>query len=175
MGEEPIAISLVSHLLFCPRRAWLEAAGEKTDTMQMAAGTSDHARVHDPGSARGAEVRAIDVGHPEWGVVGRIDAAEMTADGVILREYKASPVRREPEVTHSTRVQLALQAACLTRSGYEVAGAEVYFTTHNRRVPVELTSELYSAAEEAVTTTRKVVSSDQAPAPLEDDLRCGRC
>lgn len=175
MGEEPIAISLVSHLLFCPRRAWLEAAGEKTDTMQMAAGTADHARVHDPGSARGAEVRAIDVGHPEWGVVGRIDAAEMTADGVILREYKASPVRREPEVTHSTRVQLALQAACLTRSGYEVAGAEVYFTTHNRRVPVELTSELYSAAEEAVTTTRKVVSSDQAPAPLEDDPRCGRC
>src|SRR5690606_2074064 len=137
--------------------------------------TSDHARVHDPGSARGAEVRAIDVGHPEWDVVGRIDAAEMTTDGVILREYKARPIRREPEATHATRVQLALQAACLTRSGYEVAGAEVYFTTHNRRVPVELTSELYSAAEEAVTTTRKVVSSDQAPAPLEDDPRCGRC
>ncbi|HEX7041594.1 MAG TPA: hypothetical protein VF202_15865, partial [Trueperaceae bacterium] len=75
MVDDPIPISLVSHLLFCPRRAWLEAAGEKTDTMQMASGTSDHSRVHDPSTARGSELRAIDVGHPEWGVVGRIDAA----------------------------------------------------------------------------------------------------
>src|SRR5690606_3011110 len=146
MGEEPIAISLVSHLLFCPRRAWLEAAGEKTDTMQMASGTSDHSRVHDPSTTRGSELRAIDVGHPEWGVVGRIDAAEVTDAGVVVREYKASPVRREPEVTYPMRVQLALQAACLAQSGYEVAGTEVYFTTHNRRVPVELTPELFAAA-----------------------------
>lgn len=173
--EDPIPISLVSHLLFCPRRAWLEAAGEKTDTMQMASGTSDHARVHDPSTARGAEMRAIDVGHPEWGIVGRIDAAEVTESGLVLREYKASPVRQEPSVTDPTRVQLALQAACLSRSGYEVAGAEVYFTTHNRRVPVELTSELYGAAESAVAETRRVINAQQAPPPLEDDPKCSRC
>src|SRR5690606_20852637 len=117
-------------------------------------------------------LRAIDVGHPEWGVVGRIDAAEVTDAGVVVREYKASPVRREPEVTYPMRVQLALQAACLAQSGYEVAGTEVYFTTHNRRVPVELTPELFAAAEEAVAETRRVVSAAQAPPPLEDDPRC---
>lgn len=34
---DPIPISLVAHHIFCPRRAWLEAAGEQTDTHQMAA------------------------------------------------------------------------------------------------------------------------------------------
>jgi len=173
--EDPIPISLVNHLMFCPRRAWLEAAGERTDTMQMAVGVSDHTRVHDPATSRGNELRAIDVGHDEWGVVGRVDAAELTDDGVVLREYKASPIRQEPEVAHSTRVQLALQAACLQRSGHRVAGAEVYFTTHNRRVPVELTPALYQAAEEAVAATRAVVNAPEAPPPLEDDPRCDRC
>ena len=31
-GREPLPISLVAHHVFCPRRAWLEAMGEKTDS-----------------------------------------------------------------------------------------------------------------------------------------------
>ena len=35
MVADPIPISLVVHTVYCPRRAWLESVGEKTDTMQM--------------------------------------------------------------------------------------------------------------------------------------------
>ena len=37
---ESLAISLVAHHVFCPRRTWLEAAGERTDTYQVDTGTT---------------------------------------------------------------------------------------------------------------------------------------
>ena len=33
-STDPIPISLVSHFEFCPRRAWLEAAGERVEVEQ---------------------------------------------------------------------------------------------------------------------------------------------
>ena len=30
MDDDPIPISLVANYMFCPRRAWLEAVGEKS-------------------------------------------------------------------------------------------------------------------------------------------------
>jgi len=173
--EEPIAISLVAHWMFCPRRAWLEAAGERTDTGQMAAGVAAHASTHDPATARGPEVRGVDVGHEGWGVTGRVDTLEETQSGWVVREYKATPVKRAAEVTEPMRVQLALQVACLENSGYPVAGAEVYFSTHNRRVRVELAEPDFRAAENAVREAKAVVSSQTAPAPLEDSPKCHRC
>jgi len=40
--HEPVTIGLVAHYAFGPRRAWLEAAGERTDTAQMAVGSAAH-------------------------------------------------------------------------------------------------------------------------------------
>lgn len=173
--DDVVTISLVAHWLFCPRRAWLEAVGEKTDTGQMAQGVSDHDRVHKGATARYGEGRAIDVGHEGWGVVGRLDTAEPTDGGWIVREYKATPVRLEPEVTQPMRVQLALQVACLETIGERVAASEVYFTTHNRRVPVVLGNTDFEEAERAVHATRATVSASEAPQPLEDDPKCSRC
>lgn len=173
--EEPIPISLVAHYMFCPRRAWLEAAGERTDSGQVAAGISAHQRTHDPSTARGVELRGIDIGHEAWGVVGKVDTLEETPEGWIVREYKATPVKRAAEVTEPMRVQLALQAACLASRGHSVAGAEVYFKTHNRRVPVDLEEVDFDAAREAVRATRSVVTAATAPAPLEDSPKCMRC
>jgi CRISPR-associated protein Cas1 len=173
--EAPIPISLVAHWSFCPRRAWLESVGERTDTGQVASGTSAHQRTDDPASARGKELRAVDVGHREWNVTGRVDTLEEAGTGWILREYKATPVRRAATVTEAMRIQLALQAACLADTGYEIAGTEIYFTTHNRRIPVELTEPDFREAEAAVTATRSVISSATAPPPLEDSPKCMRC
>jgi CRISPR-associated protein Cas1 len=40
--DDLIPISLVAHHAFCPRRAWMEAMGETTDTHQMALGIAAH-------------------------------------------------------------------------------------------------------------------------------------
>lgn len=173
--EEPIPISLVAHYMFCPRRAWLETMGEQTDSGQMAAGESDHRLTHDPATARSGQLRAVDVGHEEWGVVGKVDTLEESTEGLLIREYKATPVKRSPEVTEPMRVQLALQAACLESKGHAVAGAEIYFTTHNRRVSVELHARDYERARDAVASTKETVTAAVAPPPLEDSPKCMTC
>lgn len=173
--RQDVTIGMVVHWIFCPRRAWLEAAGEKTDTEQMQIGTIDHERVDDPASARDGELRAVDVYSREWGVRGRLDAVRTTPDGMVVREFKATPIRFKTTVTKPMRMQLALQAKCLEDMGHTVLRAEVFFTTHHRNVPVTLSEHDYREACDAVKQTRCVLDSELAPAPLEDSPKCMRC
>ena len=140
MVSDPIPISLVVHSVYCPRRAWLESVGEKTDTMQMQTGLDAHRRVDNAAESRVNEHRAVNVRSERLGLSGRCDVIEGADDGPLtVVEYKATPVRRCPEVTYANRLQLALQTLCLKEMGREVQGTEVYFTGHRRRVEVALT------------------------------------
>lgn len=176
MDDDPIPISLVANYMFCPRRAWLEAVGEKVDSDQIMRGTYDHRKVDRTDGAPDADsYQAVNIRHEEWGVSGKLDAAKMTDSGIVIREYKATPVKRAMIVTPAMRTQLALQAACLENMGFHVAGTEIFFTTHHRRVEVDLDEEDYENAHKAVEETRTLINSEQAPEPLEDSARCMRC
>lgn len=97
---EPLPISLVAHHVFCPRRAWLEAMGEKTDTHQMAVGPDEHHASDDPAASRAGRLRAVEIASRHLGVIGRCDVVELDAAGAAtVVEYKATPVRRKAEVT----------------------------------------------------------------------------
>jgi len=171
-----ITIGLAAHHEFCPRRAWLEVAGEQTDTRQMAVGTAQHARTDDPSTARSGQLRAVDVAHRAWGYTGRCDTVETLSDGSLrIVEYKATPVRRRAEVTEAMVMQLALQVAALEDMGHRVSDQVVYFTEHQQRVPVSITEEVLERARTLVDCTRATVESEAAPPPLEDDPRCSRC
>jgi CRISPR-associated protein Cas1 len=173
---EPLPISVVAHHAFCPRRAWLEVQGERTDTAQMAHGIADHSAVDEQSTSRGARVRALDVGSAELQIVGRCDTVEVSDDGTLtVVEHKAVPVRRSSEPTFPQRIQLALQAICLREQGYVVAGAAVWFTTTRRRVEVPLNDSLLVEARAQAALTRAVIEQTTPPDPLEDDPRCGRC
>ena len=175
-APEPLPISLVAHQVFCPRRAWLEAAGESTDTQQVAVGVAAHVPTDDVGTSRSHRLRGIEVGSEELGVVGRCDTVEVDDDGALtVVEYKAAPRRRRADVTDAMRVQLTLQVQALREMGFRVAGQAVYFTTSRERVPVELTTDDTAAAHQAVLDTQATLSSPDAPEPLEDDPRCGAC
>lgn len=176
---EPIPISLIAHHVYCPRRAWLEAMGENTDTNQMAVGTSEHAASDDPTTSRTRRLRAVEVASTHYGVIGRCDTVELDTTGrATVVEYKATPVRRRAEVTPPMTVQLALQAAALRESGFDVTGAAVYFTLHNTRVTVPLDTATMDLARDHVEQTTAMLTTaaaGQAPQPLEDDRRCLRC
>lgn len=173
---EPIPVSLVVHQAFCPRRAWLEVMGERTDTAQVAAGIAEHSGTDDRTTSRAAVLRGVDVRSDRLGVSGRCDTLEVGPDGELtVVEYKATPVRRKAEVTRPMRAQLALQGMALAEMGHVVAGHAVYFTQHRTRVDVTLSAEDLADAEALVAGTRATISSDTAPAPLEDDPRCTRC
>jgi CRISP-associated protein Cas1 len=96
---EPIPLSLVSHHVFCPRRAWLEAAGERCDSYQMAAGEIAHRATDNASNSRYGRHRSVDISHPGWGIVGRADTIEEHDGSLKVVEYKATPVRRRPELT----------------------------------------------------------------------------
>lgn len=175
---DSIPISLVAHYAFCPRRAWLEASGEKLPIgdFAMETGNADHRSTDDPGAGTGRVVRAWDVASWSRGFHGRVDAAELLDDGSIhLVEYKATPLRKRPETTEPMRRQLALQQIAVEEMGHRVSGCSVYFTTHHRRVDVDLEDSTVAAALADVAETRRVVEADTAPPPLEDDPRCASC
>ncbi|WP_246958043.1 CRISPR-associated endonuclease Cas1 [Brachybacterium sp. Marseille-Q7125] len=180
-GEVPVdsvPISLVAHHAFCPRRAWLEASGEKlpVDSFAMTSETVAHTRADDPQASTAATVRAMDVVSSRHGFHGRIDVAEVLEDSSMrLIEYKATPVRRHPETTEPMRRQLALQKLALEEMGHRVVECAVHFTTHHRRVPVEIDEGTTTAALADVEATRAVAEGSTAPPPLEDDPRCASC
>ena len=174
--DEPIPISLVAHQAFCPRRAWLEVMGERTDTAQVATGIAEHGGTDDTGTSRAARLRGVDVRSDRLGISGRCDTLEIGPGGELtVVEYKATPVRRKAEVTRPMRAQLALQGLALAEMGHAVAGHAVYFTQHRTRVDVSLSAEDLADAEALVAGTRETIAGDTAPAPLEDDPRCTRC
>lgn len=175
-GPELLPISLVAHHVFCPRRAWLEAMGETTDTHQMEAGRQAHHASDDPGRSRAGRLRSVDVQSLELGVIGRCDAVEIDDDGTAtVVEYKSTPVRRRASVTEAMSVQLALQATALRESGTPVQAAAVWFTDHQVRVEVPVGDAEVAAAREHVVALRTLVRGRVAPEPLIDDPRCRTC
>lgn len=171
-----IPISLVAHHVFCPRRAWLEAMGEQTDTHQMAVGIQAHAASDDPAASRPDRVRAVEVASERLGVVGRCDTVEWDESGAAtVVEHKSTPVRRRPVVTKPMVVQLALQVQALREAGVSVGGAVVYFTEHRTRVPVRIGDDQVELAGTHVKKTAETLAAGTAPQPLEDDPRCTRC
>lgn len=173
---EPVQIGLVAHYAFCPRRAWLEAVGERTDTRQVAVGLRASAASDDATRSRPGTIKAMEVVSEEWGVIGRCDTVHVRPDGTLdLVEHKATPVRRQPTVTAPMRVQLALQRHALQESGFDVKSTGIWFSTHGLAVDVELTAVDVEDAHAMVAATRAVVDAVSAPAPLEDDVRCSSC
>jgi CRISPR-associated protein Cas1 len=173
---EPIPISLVAHHAFCPRRAWLEAMGETTDTLQMAVGVAAHRASDDPSRSRPGSARSVDVVSPEHGLTGRCDTVDTAADGTVtIVEYKSTPVRRRAEVTEPMRVQLALQALALRESGVDVRSAAVYFVDHKARVDVPVGDAETDAAVAHLRALRTMLDTGTAPEPLVDDARCRTC
>jgi CRISPR-associated protein Cas1 len=173
---DPLPISLVAHHVFCPRRAWLEAMGETTDTHQMAVGIQAHRASDDPAESRPDRLRAVDVRSEELGIVGRCDAVDIDSHGAAtVVEFKSTPVRQRAEVTEPMVVQLALQTAALLEAGTNVVGAAVQFTEHKSRIEVAIGPEQLAEARNHVTMVRQLLSGGVAPEPLIDDPRCLRC
>jgi CRISPR-associated protein Cas1 len=174
--DRVVAIGVVAHHAFCPRRAWLEVHGEKTDTAQVATGVRDHAAVDDASTSRGFRLRGVEVWSDALGIRGRCDSIEVDDDGAMtIVEHKAAPVRRRSVVTDPQRVQLALQAICLRERGNRVAGAAVWFSTTRSRVTVDLDEATLARARDEVVACRSVLSQPTPPPPLPDDDRCRRC
>lgn len=173
--DTELPISLVAHAVFCERRAWLEAAGERVVHSNIEAGLAAHSVVDRPSDDRRRST-SVDISLPRLSLTGKCDVVRTSGDGTVtLVEYKSTPARRIAQVTAANVVQLALQRLCLESEGVSVLSQEVYFTNHRRAVQVELSRSDFEEARAWVAKTRKIVTSAEAPEPLVDDPRCGFC
>lgn len=170
-----LPISLVAHTVFCNRRAWIEAAGERVIHSQIETGLAAHTAIDAPRPDQ-LGTRSVDISHEALGIIGKCDVIRIDATGAVgIVEYKSTPVRRIAQVTDANVVQLALQRLCLESSGVEVVSQEVYFTNHRRSVHVQLSDVDFVEAQRWVETTRRIIERPEAPGPLIDDPRCGSC
>lgn len=177
LDDDSLPISLVAHTVFCRRRAWLESVGEEADSAAITIGTIAHQTV-DKHSTRdhGMESRSVSIRHRDLGLVGLCDVVKVGFDGELqIVEYKATPLRRRPEPTEASKIQLALQRVCLVDMGHTVTEQGVYFVNHKTYVPVPLEPTDYEKAVAFVAETRRLVTAPRAPAALIDDNRCIRC
>lgn len=175
--SESIPISIISHWKFCPRRAWLEAMGERSPLVeQLAAGKTAHKKVDTPTKHDSSKIQGVDIRHKTLGYHGRIDLATRLPNGSFrLTEYKATPVKLRPEITETNRLQLTLQLIAMEDMGNEVSDCEIYFPNHHKSVPVELDFKDREVAVSAINETRQVIDNPKAPPPLLDDPKCMRC
>lgn len=173
-AKSMLPISLVANTAFCPRRTWLEAAGEVVASFNMEAGQAAHSRI-DSAINTGSQRRSVQVEDLEWGVYGKCDVVDVGDGTVDLVEYKATPGKREPTVSEANRIQLALQRRGLEAQGHVVASQRVYFTNHRRSIPVDVDDSLLNEAQRLVNLTRSIVEAKTAPEPLLEDTRCRFC
>jgi CRISPR-associated protein Cas1 len=112
----------------------------------------------------------------KYGLTGRTDTVSPGADSSVwVTEYKATPVRKVPQITEAMVVQLALQGLCLKEAGLTVAGYSVYFTDNHKTVDIDIDDDDVARALDYVSQTRDICASPTAPQPLEDDAKCTRC
>ena len=188
-GETPLVPArTVNEFVYCPRLAYLMwTQAEWADTGDTVEGRRVHTRVDRanaplpaPEALEEAEPkivsRSLTLSSETLGVIAKIDVAE-AEDGVVTPvDYKRG---KRPHVGHGAyepeRVQVCLQALLLEEHGYRVEEGAIYFAESRERVRVVLDDTLRTAARDAVSGLRLIVSQGRIPPPLRDSPKCPRC
>lgn len=188
MNEQPpIPVRRLHNYAYCPRLfyfQWVENIFvENADTV---AGKSVHRNVDQPSSwkdeikiSERAQLRSLQLSSEVLNIIGVIDLIEDTDEGHELLDYKKGASLKDADGKRIPKdndaLQIAAYALLLKEHGMPPAKASIYYAQERRRVPVELTKELYSKCFELIDNARKVAISGKCPPPLHDDPRCLHC
>jgi CRISPR-associated protein Cas1 len=127
----------------------------------------------------GSKLRSLKMESETLGLIGVIDVVEGGADGVEIIDYKKGSARRDSEGGRMAKepdaIQVAAHALLLMEHGVKVAGGAVYYAADKRRVPVELTEELFGKVRQAISDAQQVAAAGHCPPPLQNDPRCLYC
>lgn len=188
MTDELVPARIVNEHVYCPRLAYLEWVERRfTDNDDTVEGTLVHARVDrargSPPPAASANEGAdpppstsVTLASERLGLVAKIDLLEPRAGTVVPVEYKRGRPRSADEVLWPPeRAQVAVHVALLRDAGYRVDHAEVYFHSTRSRHRVEIDETAIVEASRAANEVRVNARSSEAPPPLVDSPKCGRC
>jgi CRISPR-associated exonuclease Cas4 len=165
MTTEPLPLSLLNDLLFCPRRAALkEIEGLRKENVHTVKGDLAHDHADLPGYevAKGVKVlRALPVFCDRLGLSGKCDIVEQHSDGSLCPvEYKKGKRRR----FDNDDAQLCAQALCLEEMfGRLVTHGAIFHAASKRRREVQFTAELRKLTEDATAELHRLVETGAVP------------
>ncbi len=172
---EPVPISALNQMLFCPRRcALMHIEGIWADNEHTVMGTLLHDNVDRPGyeTARGVTLlRALPLRSDRYGLSGQADIVEIHDGTYAPVEYKKGRRRR----FDNDDVQLCAQALCLEEMfACEVPVGYVFHAASKRRREVIFDWKLRAQTIEATDRVRELLSRGQTP-PAKLQPRCDGC
>jgi len=174
---EPLPISALQHLLYCPRQcALIHLEQAWAENWFTAEGRVMHDRAHDAGSESRAEVRtarSLWVNSDRLGLVGQCDVVEFGSSGSIRPiEYK----RGKAKSHNADEVQLCAQAICLEEMfGSEIAEGDLFYGKARRRHPVAFDDALRRLTAEAATELHRLIDARELPTAIYERKKCSAC
>jgi CRISP-associated protein Cas1 len=185
----PMPVRRLHNFIYCPRLfyfQWVENIFEQNaDTV---AGSHVHRNVDAPsklnnpqelGLPEGTKLKSLRLESESLGLVGVVDIVESGPDGIEIIDYKKGSARRDSEGQRIAKepdaMQVAAYALLLREQGIEAARGAIYYAADKRRVPVELSEELFLKVRRAIEEARAVAASGRCPPPLKNDPRCLYC
>jgi len=172
--SDPLPISGLQHLGFCPRQwALIHLEQVWAENRLTAEGRLLHERADLPGQSRRQEtrtVRGLMLESQRLRLTGRADIVEFRPEPFPV-EYKRG--KRKP--TDCDLVQLCAQALCLEEMlGTSVPQGAIFYGEPRRRLEVVFTAELRLRVEMLVFTMHRMYASHETP-PAEPGKHCQRC
>jgi len=169
---DALPISLVATYAFCPRAFYLrQVCRERVDTPRMAAGRVQH-RIRRMAGGAANLYFDVPVAAPSLGLRGRLDAVYAKWNTWVPIEFKFSRAER---VHDSHRLQLAAQAVAIEETtAHSVLAGYVEFLPRQVFRCVTIDDELHRRLAAAVENMWDIMSSHEAPEPV-DDARCRWC
>jgi len=188
-SQPPLPVRRLHNFIYCPRLfyfQWVENIFEQNaDTV---AGSHVHRNVDAPsklddpqelGLPEGVKLKSLRLESESLGLVGVVDIVESGPDGIEIIDYKKGSARRDAEGQRVAKepdaMQVAAYALLLREHGIEAARGAVYYAADKRRVPVELSDDLFHRVRQAINDARAVAASGHCPPPLKNDPRCLYC
>jgi CRISP-associated protein Cas1 len=188
-SQPPLPVRRLHNFIYCPRLfyfQWVENIfQENADTV---AGSRVHRNVDAPseledpkelGLPEGSKLRSLRLESETLGLIGVVDIVEGGPDGAEIIDYKRGSARRDGEGERVAKepdaLQVAAHAMLLREHGVIAVRGAIYYAADKRRVPVELTEELFEKVRKAIADAKQIASSGKCPPPLKNDARCLYC
>ncbi|MGH9466791.1 MAG: CRISPR-associated endonuclease Cas4g/Cas1g [Terriglobales bacterium] len=188
-AQPPLRVRNLHNFIYCPRLFYLQWVEnifqENADTVE---GSTTHRNVDRPsrwadpvavGLPEGTAIRSLRLESTTLGLVGMVDLVEGGPAGPEVIDYKKGSAWRgsdgERRAKEPDRIQVAAYALLLRENGVTPVRGWIYYAADKRRVPVDLSEELFAAVRTALADARATAAAGQLPPPLRNDPRCLYC
>jgi CRISPR-associated exonuclease Cas4 len=178
--DNPIALSALSHYLYCPRRCGLIHVDQLwAESYHTAQGRLLHERVDEIKTEKRRGIRSVSampLAAPPLGIAGIADMVEFHSTPEGERAFPVEYKRGRPNSHRADEVQLCAQALCLEHMlAHPIPEGALYYGQTRRRTAVAFDAPLRELTLDTIAKVRAMLESAQTPSASYAAKRCDAC